>query len=83
MGILTTARYFLTEEREVTKEEFVAAERRAGFRNTMGKPKEPATAGFSTTRYYEGERYSETVKGRVEFTTEEVWGEEDDDGLVP
>lgn len=40
-------RYFLTEEREVTKEEFVAAERKAGFHNTMGQPLEPATASFS------------------------------------
>lgn len=33
--------------REVTKEQFVQAERSAGFRNMNGQPKEPATAGFS------------------------------------
>lgn len=33
--------------REVTKEQFVAAERAAGFRNTLGQPDEPATGGFS------------------------------------
>lgn len=36
------------EEREVTREEFVRAERAAGFRNTLGRPDEPGTAGFST-----------------------------------
>ena len=44
-------RYYVTEgdspEREVAKAEFVNAERRAGFTNTMGQPAEPATAGFS------------------------------------
>lgn len=44
-------RYFVTTdergEREVDKAEFVAVERRAGFRNTMGQPDEPGTAGFS------------------------------------
>ena len=40
-------RYYLTETREVTKEEFVAAERKAGFINTMNQPDEPATGGFS------------------------------------
>lgn len=44
-------RYYLTEgdspEREVTKAQFVSAERRAGFTNTMGQPDEPATAAFS------------------------------------
>jgi len=43
-------RYYLTEgdnpEREVDKAEFVSAERRAGFNNTMGQQDEPATAGF-------------------------------------
>ena len=32
---------------EVSKEKFVRAERAAGFRNTMGRPDEPATGGFS------------------------------------
>lgn len=47
-------RYFLKLQfepesayREVSKEEFVRAERNAGFRNTMGQPLEPATGGFS------------------------------------
>jgi hypothetical protein len=31
---------------EVTKASYVDAERMAGFRNTMGRPDEPATAGF-------------------------------------
>lgn len=43
-------RYFVRltggPEREVTKEEFVSAERAAGFRNTMHRPDEPATSGF-------------------------------------
>jgi len=34
-------------EREVTMQEWVAAERRAGFYNTMGHPERPATGGFS------------------------------------
>jgi hypothetical protein len=41
-------RYFLRRWKEVTKEEFVAAEREAGFHNTMGEPpNEPATSSFS------------------------------------
>lgn len=36
-------------EREVTMEEYVAAERQAGFYNTLGHPERPATASFSTT----------------------------------
>jgi hypothetical protein len=43
-----TERYFLREWREVSKEEYVAAERRAGFHNTLGQPREPATSSFST-----------------------------------
>ncbi len=45
-------RYYLTEnglEREVTKKEYVRAERNAGFRNTLGEPLEPATAAFGST----------------------------------
>lgn len=57
-------RYFLKyddgPEQEVTKAEFVAEERRCGFRNTMGQPREPATAGFGA------ERYGVRIKGRVE-----------------
>ncbi len=33
----------------VDKATWVAAEREAGFRNTMGQPDEPGTAGFGTT----------------------------------
>lgn len=32
--------------REVTLQEFVRAERMAGFRNTMGRPDRPATAAW-------------------------------------
>jgi hypothetical protein len=52
-------RYYLTEEREVTKAEFVSAERRAGFVNTMNQPAEPATGGF--TGYAEGAE----IRGRM------------------
>lgn len=62
-------RYFLragygTDEpwEEVTKAEFVAGERAAGFHNTMGQPDEPATAGFG----------GHGVSGRVQY----VGGEE-------
>lgn len=34
-------------EHEVSKAEYVQAEREAGFHNTMGQPKEPGTASFS------------------------------------
>lgn len=58
-------RYYLTEgdspEREVTKAEFISAERRAGFVNTMGEPDEPATAGFS------GRAGDTEVSGRVVY----------------
>lgn len=58
-------RYYLTEgdspEREVTKAQFVSAERRAGFTNTMGEPDEPATAGFS------GRHGDTKVGGRVVY----------------
>lgn len=45
-------RYFLGpkgSERQVTMEEYVAAERAAGFYNTLGHPEKPATGAFSTT----------------------------------
>lgn len=48
-------RYFLRKWEEVTKEDWVAAERAEGFRNTMGQPKEPATSSFSG-KVYEGKR---------------------------
>lgn len=47
--------------REVTKKEFVQAERAAGFHNTMGLPDELATGGFS----------GGGVRGRVECVREE------------
>lgn len=53
-------RYYLTETREVTKEEYVAAERKAGFRNTMGQPNEPATASFQSK--YGPSGYTQTEK---------------------
>lgn len=56
-------RYFLTEEREVTAEEFMAAERRCGFHAPEGQF---ATDGFG----------SGTTRGRVEFSlTDEPAGE--------
>lgn len=44
-------KYFLQEKnetdfREVTKEEYVIAERESGFYNTLGFPDEPATSAF-------------------------------------
>ena len=33
--------------KKISKEEFVRAERAAGLFNTMGRPNEPATRGFS------------------------------------
>lgn len=57
-------RYFLTkgaaEEVEVTKEEFIQAERRAGFRPKSGDGL--ATAGFSS---------SIGISGRVEY----IWND--------
>jgi hypothetical protein len=58
-----TYRYFLstdlTEEWEVTMQEWVAAERRAGFTNTLGHPERPGTAGFGTTQF-------DGLAGRIE-----------------
>lgn len=56
-------RYFLAEYsandfREVTKAEFVAAERRCGFNNTVGKDGDPATSGFGVAG---------GTQGRVEY----------------
>ena len=65
-------RYFLRYPRpgdetppwtEVTKEEFVAAERAAGFHNTMGQPDEPGTGGFGSSSDNTGRR----VQGRMEY----------------
>jgi hypothetical protein len=62
-------RYYLTEEREVTKAEYVSAERRAGFYNTLGQPAEPATASFS------GRAEVVEIQGRTEYVSDEVPGE--------
>lgn len=57
-----SVRYFLTRsgghETEVTKEEFVLAERAAGFKNLHGPSSEPATAGFSDNDVIGRVRYS-------------------------
>lgn len=62
-------RYFLTQpcscpgspvEHEVSKADYVRAERASGFYNTLGQPDEPATAGFSRSK--DGVR----VSGRIE-----------------
>lgn len=42
-------RYYVNSK-EVTKEEYVAAERRNGFYNTIGFPEEPATSSWSNSR---------------------------------
>jgi hypothetical protein len=64
---------------KVTKEEFVSAERAAGFRNTMGRPLEPATGGFSgggvhgatvNMKYAKPEQYDWDPEFR-----KAVWGE--------
>lgn len=50
MDNVDTMGYFLQRGdgpwREVTKVDWVRAERSAGFRNTLGKPDEPGTGGF-------------------------------------
>jgi hypothetical protein len=50
--------------REVDKAGFVAMERRAGFRNTMGQPDEPGTGGFSST-YRPGQPDEHTLEGTI------------------
>lgn len=61
-----TRHYHLTEgdseAREVTEAEFVAAERHAGFINTLGRQDRPATAGFSG-RTPDGK----TISGRITY----------------
>lgn len=52
---------------EVKKADFVAAERRNGFRNTMGQPTEPATAGFGNSQTGD--------HGRVVYAELEITGE--------
>ena len=58
-------RYWLTEgaqpEREVSKAEYVAAERRGGFLNLHGLDDDPATPAFTAGH----------VSGRVEFVVSE------------
>lgn len=58
-----SCKYYLTEDgetwTEVTKEEYVAAERAAGFRNFKGKDEDPATAGFSSSSYKK--------KGKIDY----------------
>lgn len=59
---MSDVRYFLRwddEEdwREVTVDEFVRGERRAGFRNTMGRPDLTATGGF----------HGNGVSGRIRY----------------
>lgn len=58
-------RYFLNGT-EVSKAEFVVAERSCGLNNTLGQPDEPATAGFSG--WIDGKR---EVTGRVEWISDE------------
>ena len=56
-------RYFLKleglPEFEVPKDQYVMHERNAGFWNTRGEPDEPATAGFSSSRY--------PYRGRIQY----------------
>lgn len=60
-------RYFVTQpcscpdspvEHEVSKADYVNAERRAGFHNTLGQPNEPATGAFGST--------NPRISGRIE-----------------
>jgi hypothetical protein len=61
-------RYWIRENKaeweEVDKARFVAAERRAGFRNKMGQPDEPATGGFSSV-YRPGQADEHSLEGTV------------------
>lgn len=55
--------YFLKHDdgpwEHVSKEEWVRAERNAGFVNTMGRPLEPGTSSFGATKH------GRTVNGRI------------------
>lgn len=69
------AKYYVTRpgspEKQVSKLEYVRAERANGFYNTLGKPDEPATASWSKTLYrrnYDGKRVPETTSGRYKTT---------------
>lgn len=48
---------------EVSKAEYVAAEREAEFRNTLGQPSEPATSSFS----YTGPAFPDGIAGMWGF----------------
>lgn len=49
---------------EVSMAAFVAAERSAGLRNTMGRPDLPGTGGFSHT-YHPGQPDQRTIQGTM------------------
>ena len=55
--------------RDVTKTEWVAAERSAGFHNTMGHPDEPGTGGFGNSLGING-RIIERRRAHQSSTTE-------------
>ena len=59
-------RFFLKRndepEREVTKEEFISAERAAGFHNTAGKRDQPATGDF-----FSDDLRGHRISGRSEY----------------
>lgn len=52
--------FYIVNGAEVTKAEYVAAERRCGFFNTLGHPDEPATARFSAATGTWGRTGSDT-----------------------
>jgi hypothetical protein len=54
--------------RAATKAEYVAAERAAGFNNTLGQPDEPATSAFGGLNGKRGRSYPLTKPG-VEIRT--------------
>lgn len=49
-----------TDYRQVSKKDFVELERACGFHNTMGRPLEPATGGFSSPWGQGQVRYEKT-----------------------
>lgn len=58
-----------TDWEVVTKGEWVSAERKAGFQNTLGKPHEPATSGFSDNGF----------RGVIVYTEHFLPGQYEDD----
>ena len=64
-------RYFLTEEREVTKEEWVRAERAAGFRPKGEDVGQPATGSFSSGKI-SGRMEESSPTGRMSCTGPEI-----------